>query len=125
MDEDISDDEGPDDHEGHPGAVTDEHEAQFNHEAVEVPAGASPFTAEEDEAAFSAALAMVQEDGVVPEGYGLLSEEWEDEMYPTLEVLRSGRRGRREVLVSLPDQIWRPRAELWGRALDVMLHILE
>ncbi|KAK7029110.1 hypothetical protein R3P38DRAFT_2368283, partial [Favolaschia claudopus] len=53
-------------------------------------------------------------------GYGLLREEWEGEIYPAFEIIKSGRKGSKELRVALPDSIWRPRAELLGRALAFM-----
>ncbi|KAK6981346.1 hypothetical protein R3P38DRAFT_2396312, partial [Favolaschia claudopus] len=52
-----------------------------------------------------------------PKYYHQGCEEWEGEMYPAFEIIKSGRKGSKELRVALPDSIWRPRAELWGRAL--------
>lgn len=92
----------------------------FHHEAVGVPKHASPFTDKADEAIFRTALLRVQEFGLVPSGYGLLPDEWDDDTYPTHETINSGRRGLRGLHVNLPGTVWRPRAELWGQALDIV-----
>ena len=59
----------------------------------------------------------------LPHGYGWHVDEWDEDGYPAVETLRSGRRGRREVEVGLPDNVWRARAGLWIQALDVMTRI--
>ncbi|KAJ8095655.1 hypothetical protein PM082_022980 [Marasmius tenuissimus] len=74
---------------------------------------------------FSKALAVAEEREIIPEGYGIRSAEWEDGEYPSYEMLRSGKKGTRELRVDLPDHTWRPRAEKWVRALDILNYILE
>ncbi|KAI0695885.1 hypothetical protein BC835DRAFT_1272659, partial [Cytidiella melzeri] len=106
-------------------AVEQNHGHNFNHEAVNVPQSETPFATRESEQVFRAALVIIQDSQVVPGGYGLLPDEWEDNTYPTLEVLRSGRRGRREITVSLAENIWRPRAELWARAIELLVQLAE
>ncbi|KAJ7732233.1 hypothetical protein DFH07DRAFT_755339, partial [Mycena maculata] len=95
-------------------------ESNFHHEAVAVPKYANPFTSDETLHTFHQALAIADAQGVVPEGYGLLPDEWEDGTYPSFETLKSGRRGGKELQVPLPDFIWRPRAEMWGRGLEIL-----
>lgn len=73
-------------------------------------------------ALFCAALNTVTERGQVPPGYNLLPEEG---MYPTSEILRSGRRGLKELRISLPLHIWKPRALYWSQGLRIMTTILE
>ncbi|KAJ7279925.1 hypothetical protein C8J57DRAFT_997915, partial [Mycena rebaudengoi] len=72
---------------------------------------------------FRDTLAVANENEVVPAGYGLLPEEWENGAYPTYEMLNSGRRSGKDLRIVLPDSVWRPRAELWGRALAILDHI--
>ncbi|KAK6974465.1 hypothetical protein R3P38DRAFT_2554121, partial [Favolaschia claudopus] len=88
----------------------------FHHEPVPVPKHQNPFD-DEDFATFDAALHEANRVHLIPPGYGLLREEWEGEMYPAFEIIKSGRKGSKELRVALPDSIRRPRAELWGRAL--------
>jgi hypothetical protein len=52
-------------------------------------------------------------------------EEWDGHWYPTYEIIRSGRRGTKELRIPLPVDDWLPRAELWVIALDLMNRILE
>ena len=99
--------------------------AEFNHEAVDVPEGISPFATLEAENDFHDALAIAREENIVPYGYGLHPEELDGDDYPTLEIIRSSRRGRREIEVGLPDHIWRPRGLLWIQGLDILTRLLE
>ncbi|KAJ7734873.1 hypothetical protein B0H16DRAFT_1767027, partial [Mycena metata] len=91
----------------------------FHPEPVSVPKHDNPFS---DEAlhVFDTALAEAQCLHILPPGYGLLPEEWEDGIYPAFEILESGRKGSKELRVALPDRLWRPRAEQWGRALATL-----
>jgi hypothetical protein len=97
-------------------------EANF-HDAVNVPAHNDPFTAPEHRQAFEEALESAIGSNTLPARYGLIPDEWEDNEYPSVEVIRSGRRGGKELRVALPDFVWRPRAELWGQALDILSRI--
>ena len=89
------------------------------HDAVVVPDVTDPFLDEELMHTFTAALEIVREQEMLPEGYGLLPEEWDNDEYPAYWVIKSGRRGK-DLTVSLPDAQWRARSELWGQALDIV-----
>lgn len=104
--------------------ISAHHQSEFHHEPVGVPKHANPFGTPELQDAFDTAFEALQSSGQVPLGYGVLPEEWDEEGYPSFEILRSGRRGGKELRVALPDFIWRPRAELWVQALAVMNHTL-
>lgn len=95
------------------------HESNFHHDAVPVPKHANPFSGEAEQV-FEDALERVRAARIIPEGYGLLEDEWEDGVYPSFQILKSGRRGGKELRIALPDFVWRPRAILWGQALDVL-----
>lgn len=95
------------------------HADNFHHDPVPVPKHANPFD-DEMLQTFHQVRSVAEAQGVVPEGYGLLPTEWEGEGYPAYEILKSGRRGGKELRIALPDFIWRPRAEMWGRALDIL-----
>jgi hypothetical protein len=69
---------------------------------------------------FHDTFAAANENGIIPPGYGLLPEEWNDGVYFTFEILKSGRRGIKQLRIALPDSIWRPRAEVWGRGLAIL-----
>ncbi|KAJ7716203.1 hypothetical protein B0H16DRAFT_1801721 [Mycena metata] len=91
----------------------------FHHKPVPIPKHDNPFS---DEAlhVFDTALAEAHRLHILPPGYGLLPEEWEGGTYPAFEILKSGRKGSKELRVALPDRLWRPRAERWGRALATL-----
>ncbi|KAJ7171624.1 hypothetical protein C8R43DRAFT_874419, partial [Mycena crocata] len=100
--------------------IEEVHAHNFHHEAVPVPKHANPFDDEDSMNLFYDALEASIQQNVVPAGYGLLPTEWDDDGYPAFEILKSGRRGKKELRVALPDAIWRPRAEMWGRALAIL-----
>ncbi|KAJ6511625.1 hypothetical protein DFH09DRAFT_941989, partial [Mycena vulgaris] len=92
---------------------------QFHHEPVPVPKHSNPFS---DGALqiFYTSLAEANRLQIIPPGYGLRQDEWVDGAYPAFEILKSGRKGTKELRIALPDSVWRPRAQLWGRALAVL-----
>ncbi|KAJ7094250.1 hypothetical protein C8R43DRAFT_1092450 [Mycena crocata] len=99
------------------------HAEEFHHEPVPVPKHAEPFTDDAHMQLFYDALTEAEEQNIIPPGYGLLPDEWADRVYPSFEILKSGRRGSKQLRIALPDDIWRPRAEMWGRALAILDHI--
>ncbi|KAH7903565.1 hypothetical protein BJ138DRAFT_1020415, partial [Hygrophoropsis aurantiaca] len=107
-----------------PSLIADDQAPQFLHDGVSVPKHASPFPESELEDAFWLALREVQELDYIPAGYGMIEEEWDGEGYPEIEVIRSGRRGRKEMTIALPDCTWRPRAVRWCQALEVLTYTL-
>ncbi|KZT06940.1 uncharacterized protein LAESUDRAFT_652764 [Laetiporus sulphureus 93-53] len=86
-------------------------QGNVRHDSVNVPAHASPFADEATETLFFNALAAVHGDGFLPAGYGVLIGE-EIDAYDHEEAIRLGHRGTKELIVMLPEHIWRPRAEL-------------
>ncbi|KAF9023504.1 hypothetical protein BDZ89DRAFT_890185, partial [Hymenopellis radicata] len=72
---------------------------------------------------FDDALRLAQSTGSIPHGYGMLPHEWEQGEYPSYELLPVGRRVGNELRINLPDEIWRPRAQLWVQALDIYYSI--
>jgi hypothetical protein len=100
--------------------IADAHAENFHHEAVAVPKHANPFDDEESMRLFYDSLEAAIQEALVPSGYGLLPEEWGEDGYPSFEILKSGRRGAKQLRIALPDDIWRPRAEMWGRALAIL-----
>lgn len=92
--------------------------------APNVPESRNPFPSVHAENLFHEALGNVRERGIIPPGYHLLPHEIEGG-YPSVEVIRAGRRGRREIRVGLPVAIWQPRAVLWGQAVDVLTRVLD
>jgi hypothetical protein len=93
--------------------------ANINHPAIRVPRSQLPFANSKVEVLFFAALEEIRTAGIVPEGYGMLSREWDDGGYQTYETIQVGRRAR-QFTVELPVPIWLPRAIAWCQALHTM-----
>jgi hypothetical protein len=104
--------------------IEEEQQANIRHDAIDVPANETPFPQAEIHAVFCTALDAVREKGILPSRLGIRADKW-DEGYPTSEVIQRGRRGTREQVMSLPVEIWRPRAERWCQGLSVMLSVLD
>lgn len=100
----------------------DETVPNIRHAPVPVPDSGNPFS-DAEATAFYEVLQQAQERKWIPEGYGLNEREWERGEYPSIEVIPAGRRASKELRIGLPDDIWRPRAHTWGRALYLMNHI--
>ncbi|KAJ7443289.1 hypothetical protein FB451DRAFT_1413781 [Mycena latifolia] len=98
----------PDDEEDS-DAWEDEHDEDFLTHAME--------------ANFFAALAEITEQNIVPQGFGVQEDEWEDGGYPAAEAINPGTRGK-EIIVALPREIWLPRAIFFAQALDAMTRFL-
>ena len=104
--------------------IADTQQSHIRHDPVDVPDSRSPFSEDDDlEQTFFAALYALSDEPGLPEGYGLLPQEMANG-YEVVEVIHSGRRGRKELSIDLPEQIWRPRTELWGKALHLLNTIL-
>ncbi|KAJ7771996.1 hypothetical protein DFH07DRAFT_734170, partial [Mycena maculata] len=91
--------------------VEEANEHHFHHEPVAVPKHTNPFSNNALQI-FDTALAEANRLHIIPPGYGMLPEEWENGQYPASEILKSGRKGSKELRVALPDSVWRPRAQL-------------
>jgi len=120
--EEDSENEGEDDYEGLEDRVAADQQHHIQHEPSDVPMTECPFN-EEMETIFYAGLTEAERIGLLPADYGVQQEEWEDGEYPTFEHIKTGQK-RKEIRVSLPDVIWRRRAERWVRGLDCMLQLL-
>jgi hypothetical protein len=103
--------------------IEEAHAENFHHEAVSVPKHSNPFDDDQSMQLFYDSLEAAIHAQIIPPGYGLLPEEWDNGGYPSFEILKSGRRGGRQLRVALPDAVWRPRAEMWGRALAILEQI--
>ncbi len=88
---------------------------------VEVVSTESPFQDPEHEAGFFAALEHRSANGHVPENFGVAEAEWEHGEYPVTEYLQVGRKRGRQIPINLSTEIWLPRAQLWARALELMI----
>lgn len=106
-----------------PSRIATEQAPQFLHRAIRVPEHTNPFAATTTLTAFTEALIQVQQLYHMPIGMGIRQEEW-DGGYPEIATIRSGRRGRKELRVELPHDIWYPRAVQWCQALEVFNHTM-
>ncbi|THU78546.1 hypothetical protein K435DRAFT_699855, partial [Dendrothele bispora CBS 962.96] len=95
---------------------------KFTAPAVKVPRMLNPFSKQLEEI-FSKSLSDLRAEEIIPEGFKILPQEWEDSTYPSYYHIRSGRKTNQALLVELPDLIWRPRSELWVQALSVYNHL--
>ncbi|KAF8215165.1 hypothetical protein K438DRAFT_1473660, partial [Mycena galopus ATCC 62051] len=94
---------------------------QICHDAVDVPDHKNPFADEPNqENLFFDVLAEVVREGIIPAGYGLLPEEWDEDGYPDVEILPAGRQMKTNFRMSLANPIWRQRATIWVQALSVL-----
>lgn len=104
---------------------------QFLHNAVHVPKYPHPLQRYRHNVqnGFHKALQAVMNEGhrfPTPRHYRLYPDGWEDGGYPPYEFIRSGHRGgNRELRIKLPDVIWRPRAELWAKAVCMLDNVVE
>ena len=98
-------------------------EIAATHEPVPVPANTSPFN-ENSFDIFTQALQQMRDEEIIPFGLGVSQNKIGEEEYPTEEILRGGRRGRKEMRITLSVEVWLPRAIQWCQALEVMTAIL-
>ncbi|KAJ7469655.1 hypothetical protein FB451DRAFT_1038561 [Mycena latifolia] len=97
----------------------------IRHQPVKVARHHSPFDDSDSEDNFLGLLENVlQQPDVLPEDYGILEDEWEDDDYPEIEIIRPGRSGK-ELVVVLPREDWFPRAARWTQALDLLTRFLD
>lgn len=104
--------------------VADEHEHNFHHKPVAVPRSHMPFTSDAAKNLFANVLDQLHQTGALPQGYGILPNEWGPNGYPTIEYIPTSRRGRKSLEITLADCIWRPRAGLWVQGLFVLNRVL-
>lgn len=97
-------------------------ETEDDETPILVPDGANPFT-ETEMQVFVMAFAVQSQADFIPAGYGMQPSEWGNLGYPSLEFISIGRRNN-ETPISLPDNIWRPRAEQWVRGLSILTSLM-
>jgi hypothetical protein len=96
---------------------------QVRHDAIDVPDHRSPFLEDSDcEATFFRVLEEVVRQEITPAGYGLLAEEWDEDGYPDVEMLGTGKQMKTKIQVSLAHPIWAQRARFWVQGLNVLSH---
>lgn len=99
--------------------ITEDQAAQIRHDPVPCPENESPFDTHDAEVAFWHTLHGLAEQEFIPEGYLLTADELES-LYPEFETIPLGKRGKQEVDIALPTDIWWPRALLWSQALHLL-----
>jgi hypothetical protein len=117
--------EDADDWEDVQDQLAEDIEANFNHLPIDVPKHSAPFHTQLAADIFTGALNELQVNQIIPIGFGMTPAEWGNEGYPSYEIIRTGRRARKELRINLPDFIWRPRAELWVQALHILLRVID
>jgi hypothetical protein len=99
--------------------------SQFHHAPIAVPKHENPFTDKQHLQMFADVAESVVNENILPYGFNVREDEWDDDGYPSVEILRSGRRGLKEQRIALPIETWLPRARLWVQMLVVMNEVLE
>jgi hypothetical protein len=123
----IDDSDNSDDGSGDSANMDDiqEFHDKFTAPPVRVPRVVNPFAnLPELGRIFKDTFKQADDLGIIPEGYGMWPDEWIHDAYPSFYHIQSGKNGGRELKVELPDLIWRPRAEMWVRALNVYNNLL-
>jgi hypothetical protein len=100
-----------------------EQHPQIRHDAVEVPDHKNPFSDHPvaESAFFSLLTDLIRQD-IIPAGYGMLPEEWDEDGYPDVEILYAGRQMKKMMRISLAHPIWAQRARLWVQGLRTLSH---
>ncbi|KAJ7134187.1 hypothetical protein C8R44DRAFT_955846 [Mycena epipterygia] len=82
----------------------------IRHAPVKVARHHSPFEEEANEATFVELLELLlRHPNTLPEDYGILPEEWDEDSYGEIEMICTGTNGK-ELVVVLPWEEWFPRA---------------
>jgi hypothetical protein len=97
--------------------------SNIHHHPVKLPRSWCPFTDPTHTHLLDAALGDLQSSSLIPAGYGVRESEWDEGAYPEVEVIKFGR--KKEITVSLPSVIWKPRAIAWVHAVYVMQTLTE
>lgn len=92
--------------------------------SVQVEPTTSPFRNDTHQTIFEELFKQATDDGIVSQGYAVLPEEWEDEEYPSAELLQVGKKSSGETVIYLPVHIWLPRAQMWANTLALTSHVL-
>ncbi|KAJ7173237.1 hypothetical protein C8R46DRAFT_893090, partial [Mycena filopes] len=118
--DDEDEDEWVDEADEYLHAVVEEDLAHnIRHPAIKVARHRNPFHSSTMEENFFGALGEIVRLNLVPEGYGVIEDEWEDGSYPSMEAINPGTRGK-EIVVELPRDVWLPRAVLFAQGLDAL-----
>ncbi|KAJ7815663.1 hypothetical protein B0H14DRAFT_2255752, partial [Mycena olivaceomarginata] len=98
-----------------------EQHPQIRHDAVEVPDHKNPFSDHPVvECTFLPLLTDLIRQDIIPAGYGMLPEEWDEDSYPDVEILYMGRQMKMRMHISLAYPIWAQQARLWVQGLRAL-----
>ncbi|KAJ7758913.1 hypothetical protein B0H14DRAFT_2404259, partial [Mycena olivaceomarginata] len=129
-DESSEEDEGEevdvDEEEELENQIAAEQAQNIRHAPVKVARHGSPFPedAEMEQDFLDLLEEVLAQADVLPQNYGVLEEEWDEEEYPELEIIRTGTKGK-ELRIILPREEWYDRAVRWAQALDLLNRVLE
>jgi hypothetical protein len=87
-------------------AINNQQRHQIHHEAIGVPSQQNPFVDDATQRQFSATLDEVIAEDITPNNCRLTLDEWDGDEYPAFETITFGRRGSKELHVSLAEPIW-------------------
>ncbi|PSR71725.1 hypothetical protein PHLCEN_2v12399 [Hermanssonia centrifuga] len=105
--------------------IAHDQQPNIRHEPIPVPDNFTPFVDEDSSQLFHDTWEVYKDINVLPpNGYGVHEDEMEEGGYESFEILRMGKRGGKEMTISLPEHIWRRRAEQWAKGLYLMNHIV-
>lgn len=105
-------------------AINDQQRHNIHHEAIVVPLHGNPFVNDETQQQYFATLVEVVAENITPPNCRLAATEWEGDEYPVFETISMGRRGSKELHISLAEPMWFNRAKLWCQALLVLSYFL-
>ncbi|KAL0058066.1 hypothetical protein AAF712_015270 [Marasmius tenuissimus] len=100
---------------------------EYNHKHIKVPRHQDPFEGQPSlHTDFLDSLDQMDEV-TLPRGWGIYDNEYEDdEGYPLSEnIPLSGKKRSKQLTVTLPKHIWRPRANMWVKAVILMQAALQ
>jgi hypothetical protein len=99
---------------------------QLKHTPVTVPRIQNPFTDHHEiEVVFWQALAQATEEVILPHGHGFLEGEAGYEEWVPVEHVAVGKRVRGKFQkITLPQEMWEPRAKVWVQGLEGMMHLV-
>ncbi|KAJ6498199.1 hypothetical protein DFH09DRAFT_945531, partial [Mycena vulgaris] len=101
-------------------AIAGDQDHHIRHEAIDVVENECPFASVEAMTLFSAVFQEAQSAGIIPNHLGVAEDEWEGRFYGETETVKIG---RKEVQITLPFEIWYPRAVSWAQGLEIMVRL--
>jgi hypothetical protein len=93
-------------------------DTNIRHEAIPIPSGPCPFD-QEMLVLFERGFKLITESGDLPSGYGVTLDEG---VFDEEEEIAIGF-NKKGYSIVLPNQIWKPRTELWAQGLYAMTAI--